>query len=76
MGKVPAIPRALSRGAFTLADARRHGLDRWNLQGLSWRRLGPQTYALARLDETPLLKLEAASRRLPPGAAFSGFTAA
>jgi len=31
---------------------------------------------LARLDETPQLKLEAASRRLPPGAVFSGFTAA
>jgi hypothetical protein len=31
---------------------------------------------LARLDETPQLKLEAASRRLPSGAVFSGFTAA
>jgi very-short-patch-repair endonuclease len=31
---------------------------------------------LARLDETPQLKLEAASRRLPRGAVFSGFTAA
>jgi len=31
---------------------------------------------LARLDETPQLKLEAARRRLPSGAVFSGFTAA
>jgi hypothetical protein len=76
MGRAPVVPRALSRGPFTLADARRHGLDRWNLQGASWRRLGPQTYALARLGETPQLKLEAAGRRLPPGAVFSGFTAA
>jgi len=76
MGRAPVIPRALSRGPFTLEDARRHGLNRWNLQGASWRRLGPETYSLARLDETPQLELDAASRRLPSGAAFSGFTAA
>ena len=76
MGRSPATPRVLSAGAFTLAEARSHGLERWNLQGASWRRLGPQTYAIARLDETPHLRLEAASRRLPPGAAFSGLTAA
>jgi len=76
VGRAPAVPRALSLGPFTLADARRYGLDRWNLRGASWRRLGPRTYSLARLDKTPQLKLEAASRRLPRGAAFSGFTAA
>src|SRR5262245_43689321 len=76
MGRAPVIPVALSRGAFTLTDARRHGLDRWNLAGASWRRVGPRTYSLARGDETPQLRLEAASCRLPPGVAFSGLTAA
>lgn len=76
MGRLPVIPRALRRGAFTLADARRHGLDKWNLRGASWRRLGPETYVLARLSEAPLLRLEAARRRLPANAVFSGLTAA
>lgn len=43
---------------------------------MAWRRVGPGTYLANSVEETPLLKVEAASRRLPPAAAFSGFTAA
>ncbi|HEY3194180.1 MAG TPA: DUF559 domain-containing protein [Candidatus Dormibacteraeota bacterium] len=66
----------MTRRPFTLADARRAGLSRWHLEGDSWRRIGPGTYVSTRFGETPLLKLEAASRRLPAEGAFSGFSAA
>ncbi len=72
----PNIPRALSRGPFTLDEAERAGLRRWHLDGRAWRRLGPRTYVSSRKTETRLLLLEAASRRIPPGGAFSGMTAA
>jgi hypothetical protein len=64
------------RGPFTLAEARRSGLDRGNLRGAGWRRIGPATYISARASETSEVKLRAASLRLPPVAAFSGLTAA
>jgi hypothetical protein len=70
------VPSALTRGPFTLADARHHGLARWHLEGDGWRRVGPATYLSARVAETPLMRIEAANRRLPPLGAFSGFTAA
>jgi hypothetical protein len=59
-----------------MAQARRAGLERWHLEGASWRRLGPGLYAWAGLPETPALKLETARLRLPASAAFSGKTAA
>jgi very-short-patch-repair endonuclease len=64
------------KGPFTLDEALRSGLDRWHLEGTNWRRLGPGVYVWAGLAETPELKLEAAARRLPPTAVFSGLTAA
>ena len=70
------MPPALTRGPFTVEDARRAGLSRWHLEGASWRRLGPGIYAWARLAETPALKLDAARLRLPVSAAFAGKTAA
>lgn len=76
MPRAPRIPKTLRRGPFTLADARRHGLDRWHLQGAAWRRVGPGTYQAATLEYTPESTILAASRRLPPEAAFSGLTAA
>jgi very-short-patch-repair endonuclease len=76
MPRRPRIPKALSQGPFTLAEARRNGLDRWHLRGAGWRRIGPGTYLPAGLEETPDTKIAAASRRLPRGAAFSGLTAA
>ena len=70
------LPTELQAGPFTLADAVRAGLDRWHLEGSSWRRLGPSVYAWAGLPDTPRLWLEAARLRLPPMAVFSGLTAA
>ena len=76
VGRLARVPSALTRGPFTLADARRHGLARWHLEGDGWRRVGPGTYLSERVAETPLMRIEAANRRLPPQGAFSGFTAA
>jgi hypothetical protein len=70
------MPPELTRGPFTVAQARRAGLARWHLEGASWRRLGPGIYAWAALAETPELKLEAARLRLSETAVFAGRTAA
>jgi hypothetical protein len=66
----------LTTGPFTLTDARREGLDRWHLEGASWRRVGPSSYVWAGLKQSPTLRLSAACLRLPHVAAFSGRTAA
>jgi hypothetical protein len=63
-------------GPFTLTEALRAGLDRWHLEGANWRRVGRNLYVWAGLPDTPELKIEAAHRRLPPTAVFSGNTAA
>src|SRR5713101_1167384 len=76
MARTLRIPKVLARGPFTLDEARRAGLQRWHLDAAAWRRLGPRTYVSNRATETPLLLLEAAARRIPPGGAFSGITAA
>jgi hypothetical protein len=76
MGRIARIPAALTRGPFTLTDARRAGLERWHLEDVCWRRLGPRTYVWAGRPEQTSLHLEAALKRLPASAAFSGLTAA
>ena len=72
----PLVPAELTHGPFTVAEARRAGLARWNLEGVSWRRLAPGIYAWAGVPVTPALKLEAFRLRMPQSAAFSGRTAA
>src|ERR1700693_4867127 len=72
----PVVPAELTRRPFTVAEANRAGLARWNLEGASWRRLAPGVYAWAGLSVTPAVKLEAARLRIPASAAFSGKTAA
>jgi len=76
VARIPTVPAELRRGPFTLADAKRAGIERWHLRGASWRRVGPRTYVWAGLGDSQQLRLAAAQRRLPPTAAFSGFTAA
>lgn len=76
MARPPQIPRALTRGPFTVEDARRSGLEFWHLRGASWTRLGSGTYLWSGLADDPMHRLVAAYRRLPEGAAFSGPTAA
>lgn len=76
VGRHPFIPPTLMDGTFSVGDALHAGLTRRQLQGSSWRRLGPGQYAWAGLEEIPELVLASARRRLPPAAAFSGRTAA
>jgi len=76
VGRVPVVPPELTSKPFTLEEARRAGLERWNLEGASWRRLGPEVYAWSGLGDSPAVNLAAAALRLPAGAVFSGLTAA
>ena len=76
MGRMPLVPEALKREPFALTDARRAGLERWHLDGASWKRVAPGIYAWAEIVEPPMQKLEVARLRLPAAAAFSGRTAA
>ena len=69
-------PQLLMRGPFSIDEARAAGLGRRSLEGTSWRRIGPGMYISAGLAQDPLHKIEAARRRLPASAAFSGLTAA
>ena len=54
----------------------RAGLTRRQLEGRTWRRIGPGLYCWVRWAQDDLAILKAAARRLPPGAVFSGRTAA
>ena len=72
----PAVPNALRTGPFTYSEARTLGVSRRQLRGAAYRRLGAGLYRWVGLTESPQLVLGAVARRLPPGAAFSGRTAA
>jgi uncharacterized protein DUF559 len=76
MAPTPRIPPELTRGPFTLEEARRHGVSRDQLLGTSWKRVGPAVYAWHQVAETPMTRLIAAKRRLPDAAVFTGPTAA
>jgi len=76
VARAPRVPKALTDGPFNLAEARLHGLSRYQLRGASWRSLGGGFYAVREIADQPLVRLAAASRRLPSGAVFSGRTAA
>lgn len=76
VARKPVVPLELTRGPFTVADARRAGLARWHLVGASWRRLAHGRYAWVALDETTALSLEAARLRMSGSATFLGRTAA
>jgi very-short-patch-repair endonuclease len=70
------MPPQLTCGPFTLDEAKRAGLTRWQLEGTAWTRLGPSTYIATGLAGDPMQTITAALRRLPTAAAFSGLTAA
>ena len=72
----PRIPAELVHGPFDLATARIAGLSRAQLLGKKWRRLGPETYVHRDVSDDLLVRLRAASLRLPNVAVFSGPTAA
>src|SRR3979411_625230 len=68
------IPAGLTSGPFNL-EARRQGLTKDHLLGVSWRRLGGGVYALRAIANDPDVVLAATRRRLPMTAVFSGGTA-
>ncbi len=76
MAPTPRIPPELTKGPFTVDDARRHGVSRAQLLGASWRRLGRGFYAWHEIAEAPMTRLIAAKLRLPDAAVFTGSTAA
>lgn len=61
---------------FSVAEAREAGMTWKGLQTKRWVRLSRGQYASSRLAATPLRTLRAVRRRMPPGFAFSGKTAA
>ena len=78
-GSVPlkhTVPLGLRSGPFSSKEANEAGVTRGRLRGPRYRRLGSGLYRWVGLKESPRLILGAVSRRLPPGAAFSGLTAA
>ena len=76
MSRQAVVPEELRCGPFTVAEAMQAGLTRRQLRSASWRRITTGLYVWAEVAESPTLVLAAACRRLPPGAAFSGRTAA
>lgn len=72
----PHTPPELTRGLFTLNDARNAGLTRRQLQSTAWRRVWARIYVSAKFDDTPELTLAAVRMSLPFAAVFSGPTAA
>jgi very-short-patch-repair endonuclease len=73
---MPAVPTALRTGPFSYSEARTLGVSRRQLRGAAYRRLGSGLYRWVGLTESPQVLLGAVARRLPPGAALSGRTAA
>jgi very-short-patch-repair endonuclease len=76
MARTPCIPRELTKGPFTLEEARAAGLTLSALTGKAWRRMGAELYCLADLREDPWRLLLAWQRSLPAEVVFAGATAA
>src|SRR4029077_15668428 len=76
MAPIPRIPPDLTKGPFSVEEARRHGLSRAQLLGASWRRLGRGVYAWHEIAEAPMTGLVGAKLRLPDAAVFAGHPAA
>jgi len=72
----PLVPPELKRGPFTVAQAKRAGLERWHLEGAIWHRLRRGIYTWTGIPETPVMKLEAVRLRRHPSTVFAGRTAA
>ncbi len=76
MARTPCIPPELTKGPFTLEEARAAGLTPSALTSKAWRRLGAELYCFAQLKEDPWQLLSAWQRTLPAEAVFAGGTAA
>jgi very-short-patch-repair endonuclease len=76
MAPAPRIPPELTKGPFTIEEARRHGVSGAQLLGASWRRLGRGFYAWHEIADAPMTRLIGVKLRLPGAAVFAGRTAA
>jgi very-short-patch-repair endonuclease len=70
------FPPELTSRAFTVEEARSHGLTEDHLRGRGWRRLGRLVYSRSEIASNPITVLQAALHRLPFDAVFCGRTAA
>ena len=76
MARRQQVPDELKRGPFTIGEAERAGLNRFQLRSRNWRRLGRGTYVWIGVHADPFAELAALHARLPEGSVFSGLTAA
>jgi very-short-patch-repair endonuclease len=76
MGRAPNIPPELTRGPFSLDEARKAGLTLSSLSSKTWKRIGAELYRWADLPDDHLLTLAAWARVLPPEVVFVGASAA
>jgi len=76
MGRSTFPPSELTFRPFTVADARKVGVERWHLRGANWRRVARGMYVWSGLEQTPMSLLAVARERLPSSAVFSGLTGA
>jgi uncharacterized protein DUF559 len=76
MGRRPRIPLELTRGPFTLDEARAAGVTLSALRGRSWQRVGHELYRWARSSDDVALRLNGWTRLLPPSSVFVKLTAA
>jgi hypothetical protein len=70
------VPPELLHGPFTVAEARRAALSASQLRSGCWRRLMYGVYCHTSVPDTVDLRVAAARKVLPPGAAVSRWTAA
>src|SRR3981189_329977 len=70
------VPIALRSAPFTAEEALARGVTLSQLRGSAYQRMGAGVYRWVGLEENHEVKLTAVARRLPAGAAFSGWTAA
>lgn len=76
MPRLQEIPHQLKSGPFTVSHAEELGFSRQRLRGRNWKRLAWATYIWAGVAGDLRSELTALRSRLPPGAVYSGVTAA
>lgn len=76
MARRPTIPAELTKGPFTLDEARAAGLSLSALRSKPWKRLGRAMYCWEHASADPWLLIAAWRRALGPAITFGGVTAA
>jgi very-short-patch-repair endonuclease len=75
MPRAPFVPAELTKGPFTMGQARLRGVTEDQLRGAAWRRVDRGVFVWHAIPDQSLVRLRAAVHRLPEGAVFSGCTA-